>query len=129
MDCVMTQPFLAATAQPFLAAMAADETLEGNHRALRRIARSSRGTVASRRRRSSRTETARPLGNKDDDDRRTPASAIWLEVAVTLREVQRAIAKAKQACFSNALICEPAFSAARWHDSGHSSDDCANEPF
>ena len=29
---------------------------------------------------------------------------IWLEVAVTLREVQRAIAKAKQVCFSNALI-------------------------
>ena len=27
-----------------------------------------------------------------------------LEVAVTLREVQRAIAKAKQVCFSNAVI-------------------------
>ena len=33
------------------------------------------------------------------------AMHIWLEVAVTLREVQRAIAKAKQeVCFSNALI-------------------------
>ena len=63
------------------------------------------------------------------------AMHLWLEVAVTLREVQRAIAKAKQACFSNALICAlcvrlaTAFSAARWHDSDHSSDDCANEPF